>query len=205
MVPIYETDLIDEKEPSPADWRNYELWEKIELRQKRVQRLWILATILVFTVLLSVPTVLSSRDQWRAQALTRQLAQKLVEIKTQAATQRMPHLITFAADGSLHFSVEVVAQCPDPNSAKSPLRYDQVLKGEVDGFRLLNRSEGDALGIPGLIQSFCYNPILGPSLLSAPEEVMGFGVVSVKDLTERQAERVSILLLKGESAEISFN
>lgn len=50
MVPIYDSDVAEERW-SKAEWRNYELWEKLEQRQIRKKRLWIMATILVFLMI----------------------------------------------------------------------------------------------------------------------------------------------------------
>src|SRR5580658_9305807 len=113
MVPIYETDLTAEPGLSPADWRNYELWEKIELRRRRARRLWILGTLVVFMALLSIPTIMGSRGKWRSQVLARELAQTLVSLKKEAAVRRMPQVITFAPDGSLRYRIETVLRCTD--------------------------------------------------------------------------------------------
>ena len=50
MVPIHDTDVAEERW-SQAEWENYELWEKVELKLKRKKQLWILATFLVFLAL----------------------------------------------------------------------------------------------------------------------------------------------------------
>jgi hypothetical protein len=70
-----------------------------------------------------------------------------------------------------------------------------------DEFVVLSSDQGVGLGVPGLLREICYDPTQGSVL----EENNGFGVISVKDLTEKRLDRLTILLVSGPSAEISFD
>ena len=204
MVPVFETDLKDRENPS-VDWKHYELWEKIEQRRRKAKRLWILATLFVSLCLLSVPTVIENRPKWRARALSRALALRIVRMKTDASNRRLPQQIVFSQDGSLSYKVETVQRCGGEllNSIEG---YPETLGGaSSDEFRLLNSEQGIALGIPGLVASFCYDPVEEAPGLKQDESVLGFGFITVKDLSDQRSDRVSIVLLRGKSAEISFN
>ena len=204
MVPVFETDLKD-RENLSVDWQHYELWEKIEQRRRRAKRFWILGTLFVSFCLLSVPTVIENRAKWGARVLSRQLALRIVKMKTEASTHRLAQRIVFSPDGSLSYRIESVERCNVPES--SGAGFPEVLnKGpKADLFRLILPSQGDGMGIPGLVTSFCYDPVEESAALTQEEEALGFGFISVKDLSEQRPDRVSIVLLRGKSAEISFN
>jgi hypothetical protein len=74
----------------------------------------------------------------------------------------------------------------------------------LDHYALLSPEQGKSLGIPGLVESICFDSLSGSEQSSKDESVSGFGIISVKDLAEKRADRVSILIFKGPSAELYF-
>jgi hypothetical protein len=79
----------------------------------------------------------------------------------------------------------------------------------------LKSEQGRALGIPGLINETCYDSLKGSDVVTHPGELAGFGILAnqdnptenpkgvVKNLTPR-LDRLTVLFLKGSSAEISL-
>lgn len=198
MAPIYETDLIGER-TSPEEWRNFELWEVIEQRQKRNRRLWFIATAIVSLVLLSVPTVMENRSRWSALKISRLLAEKINSMKRLAAVNRTPYRISFEASKSSHYKIEKLVRCADSQGllveGPAPLQEEE--------YALLSPEKGKELGVPGLLTSFCYDPVIGSPEIKE-DAVSGFAIGAANDLEQQKYDAVSIVLLKGPLAEISF-
>ena len=201
MVPIHDTDLAEERW-SKAEWSNYELWEKIEVRLRRMRRLWIAATIVVFLMLSSVPIVMDRAPKWRALRFSRKLAQEINWLKREAGTEQRPYRIQFKKDGSLDYAIEKLQKCGDPSGVSVK---NSSLNAGAGGFVLLSAVRGSELGIPGLVDSFCYDPLQGSDATTKGEGLVGFGILPVNDLTAQRTDRLSVLLLRGQSAEISFD
>lgn len=204
MVPLHETDLAEERW-SKVEWENYELWEKVELRLKRQRRLWILFTLLLFLVFSSIPIVMDRWPKWRTRAIARKLAQELNNLKREAGTRHAAHRLRFISEEKLDFIVEKVDSC---DSKSAEFAWSGSLRDEKDSenqYYWLSPEKGQSLGIPGLMKQFCYDPLVGYELGKNEGEFTGFGFIAAKDLTENRQDRISILLLSGQSAEISFD
>jgi hypothetical protein len=200
MVPIHDTDIAEERW-SKSEWEHYELWEKVEHRLRRRKWLWISGTALAFLALSSVPTVLDRWPKWRSMSLARGLAQEVDRIKREAATQHASFRIRFADGGGLAYTVEKVARC---SSGQGEAVRQGTIGGERgEGFALLSPEQGARHDVPGLLTSFCYDHLAGNE---AGDSLRAFGIVAAKDLAaaEPRLDRLSVLLLRGASAEISF-
>lgn len=205
MVPIYESDVA-EKRWSEAEWEHYELWEKVERRLRRKKLLWILATAAVFVGLSSVPVVMARGPRWRALAASRRLAQRIGLIERRAALEHVAYRIRFDGGGSLAYEIETAPAC---DSAQ----FSRVTSGVLasGGMELLNPARARALDIPGAVEEFCYDPLRGSDLYSRGQSPAAFVILPdpppVTDLTApnaRRSEQAALVLLTGESAEISF-
>jgi hypothetical protein len=75
---------------------------------------------------------------------------------------------------------------------------------DVSKYRFLTHQMGESLSIPGLLEQFCYDPLQGSESSNRGENIAGFAIAPVKDLTEHRADRIAVLLLMGPSAELSF-
>jgi hypothetical protein len=197
MVPIYDSDLAEDRW-SKAEWSHYELWEKVEQRVRRHNRLWIVATAFVFLLLSSVPILMDQRPKWKTLSALRHLGQELNWIKRQASIHRDSYRIRFANDGSSNYKIEELKNCFEPSG---PVVRQGTLAD--DELVFLSPAQGQALGVPGLLNEFCYDALTGSAVAARGETVAGFGMLPVKDLHQRM-DRLSLLLVTGPSAEISF-
>ncbi len=203
MVPIHDTDVAEERWLK-AEWQNYELWEKIEFRLKRQKHLWIFSTFIVFIGLSAVPIVFDQMPKWATRSIARSLAQEMNQLKYEAIRSRAAYRLRFVEEGKLTFLVERLTNC----SATSGEQIRTVhLRNEFFGekYTWISHSQGANLEVPGLTNELCYDALLGNGSLNPGQSVIGFGIVSVKDLMDKRLDRLSVLLLTGLGAEISFD
>jgi hypothetical protein len=202
MVPIHDTDVGEERW-SKASWDGYELWEKVEGRKKRSKHLWVIATFILFIILSAVPVALDQWPKWMTEHLTGKLAREISRIKREASIARSVYRITFAPTGQLSYTIEKVKKCSD---LQGEVFRSDTLAGEnvSNNYTLISASKAESLEIPGLVSQFCFDPLSGSGILESGKNMAGFGIISVNDLTEKRLDRMSLLLLSGPSAEISF-
>jgi hypothetical protein len=199
MVPIYESDVAEQRW-SQAEWEHYELWERVENRLRRKKQLWILATALVFLALSSIPIVMDRAPKWQALSVSRRLAQKIGAMKRMSALEHVAFRVRLrGADGIISYEIQKGAHCSDPV-------FTPVESGELVGedLALLDHAQARAFGVPGAIEEFCYDPYRGSDVASRGEAETAFAILPVKDLTSLRTDRIALLLLSGDSAEISF-
>ncbi len=203
MVPIHDTDVAEERW-SQSEWQNYELWEKVESRFKRKRQLWILATIVVFIVLSSIPLVSERWPKWMTRRISRNLAQEMNRIKREASIDRAAYRLRFTTDGKLDFIVERLPEC---SASKGTLvRMGSLVKESLrDDYLWVSSGRGVELGVPGLVSEFCYDYLTGSASALRGNTVNGFGIIPANDLTEKRLDRLTVLLLTGPSAESSFD
>jgi hypothetical protein len=214
MAPVHETDIASERW-SKAEWSHYELWEKLELKLRRRKLIWISATVAVFLALSSVPIILDRAPKWTAMSISRRLAQVINGMKSEASLKHQAHRIRFAADGSLGYEIERVSSCSATQAeagakGMAMAKGSEVVRlgsldpgGNREPFVLLSPEQAPAFQIPGIVSSFCYDPYAGA--VTDGSALVGFGILSAKDLTERRPDRLSVLLIQGASAELSFD
>jgi hypothetical protein len=210
MVPIHDTDIAHERW-TQAEWQHYELWEKVEVKLRRRKALWIAGTVLVFLGLSSVPILVDRWPKWTALSANRKLAQQMsllkAEVGAPSGSDHQVFRIRFNPDHRLSYIVEKVESCSDLIGAASTsvVRTGDLLRStHLEDYALLDPAQGKELGVPGLVDSFCYDSLLGSVATPKDESVSGFGIISVKDLAERRTDRVSLLIFKGPLAELSF-
>lgn len=201
MVPIYDSDVAEERW-SRSEWGHYELWEKVEQRARRHNRLWIACTVVVFLALSSVPILMDRSSKWATLSSVRRLGQEINHMKREAAIEHAAYRIRFAGNGSLEYRIERVESCSDPESSGTLLGKHVLIPGS--GYVLLSPDHGESLGIPGLLEEFCYDPLRGSMANREGDTVSGFGVIPAADLGSGRLDRMSLLVLGGPSAEVSF-
>ncbi len=205
MCPIHETDRAQERW-SRDEWKYLELWEKLEQRLKKFKRYWIYATVVLFLILSSIPVVIERLPHWKALKLSRSLAEEVAQLKLLASTTRKAHRLRFLDQSLLVFQIESAASCESTEAEFVPIRAGALTsENEKNKVVLLNSEQAQQNQIPGVLTSICYDPVAGAQGLSQNEDLAGFALIPVKDLTEMRMDRIAILLLKGPSAEISFN
>ncbi len=204
MVPIHDSDLAEERW-TKASWSNFELWEKVEIREKRKRQIWIFATFFLFFILSAIPVAVDQWPKWTTQHLVGKLAREINQMKRDASIARTAYRLRFVEDGKLKYEIEKLKSCSDT-------RGDLVRSVSLDSEYLTDKSytlilphRASSLEIPGLISQVCFDPLSGSSVIGHPDKNMaGFGIISVNDLTEKRLDRMSILLISGLSAEINF-
>ncbi|MEO7162095.1 MAG: hypothetical protein ABI041_04175 [Bdellovibrionia bacterium] len=203
MVPIHDTDVGEERW-SKSEWENYELWEKVELRLKRQKRLWVFATAATVIFFSAIPTVVDRWPKWKTRSAARYLAQEINRMKRVASIERASYRLQFAEGAKFEYFIEKVKDCKVMSGALvRSLPVNSIAMEE--GYTLIPPKTGQELGIPGLIHSFCYDYLAGSVISEYPNSVAGFGIISVKDLAEKRLDRISLLLLSGPSADVSFD
>jgi hypothetical protein len=206
MVPIHDSDIAAERW-NQTEWQHYELWEKIEIRLKRRRNLWIAGTVLVFLALSSIPILVDRWPKWTSLKAARKLGEEINGLKRLAGIENQAFRIVFSQDRKLSYSILKVPSCTAEETANAAMvvQSGSLLNGSrLDQYVLLSRDEGNELGIPGLLQSLCYDPLAGSTATNRDEAISGFGIIPVKDLTEKRQDRISLLIFKGPSAEVSF-
>jgi hypothetical protein len=206
MVPIHDTDIAQERW-AQTEWQHYELWEKVEVQLRRRKAIWIAATVLLFLCLSSVPILMDRWPKWTALGANRKLGQQIGLMKAVAGlpseADHQAFRMRFSPDHRLSYTIEKLSSCSDPSG--TVVRTGELLRASrMDQFVLLSPQQGKELGIPGLVESFCYDSLKGSEQTAGEESISGFGVISVKDLAEKRTDRVSLLIFKGPSAELSF-
>jgi hypothetical protein len=202
MCPIHDTDSPEERW-SKAEWEHYELWEKREARVQTRRRRIVLACTVVFLLLSSVPIVADRRPQWRALRATRELGEHFSRLKREALTREVALRVSVDAREPLLMKVERASSCRSAQFEEDQvfrLLESDVRRGELGW---LDPARGQEVGIPGLLSSFCFDPLSGSSVTPGDDSVAAFAILPVKELTT-EPEHHAVLLLKGPSAEISF-
>lgn len=206
MVPIHDTDLAQERW-SKAEWQNYELWEKVEVRVRRNRRLWILGAVVLFSLISAVPIVVDRWPKWVTRSTARTLAQEISQMKREAGVNGSAFRLRFPDNKSLEFVIEKLSDCS--HSTGSVVRSGLLLSHSQSGaYSRISAAEGVALGIPGLVDSFCYDPLKGSFSSLQGDATIGFAFLPAKDLAQadhQRLDRVSVLLLVGSLAEESFD
>lgn len=203
MVPIHDSDIAEERW-SQAEWENYELWEKVELRVKRQKRLWIIATAGVVLILSALPTVFQRWEKWTTRSLARELAEKINRMKTFASLEHTPFRlkIILGKDG-LEYSIEKLKDCAETRGQVIEASHLHSL-GSQSAYTWLTPEKGSSLGVPELATEFCYDPFQGGDYPKNPSQIVGFGILPVKDLSNDRLDNLSIVLLTGPSGEVTF-
>lgn len=203
MAPIYDSDVAEER-THQEEWKNYELWEKIEIKLRRERRTWISCTVFVFLILSSVPVVIDRLPYWESRKAAVEIAKKLTELKREALVSRRAVRVKFLSEPGLPIEFSQTENCTSIENAqntrwKPDLRSREELKF-TQTLDPSNRSQSL------LVEELCFDPVKGLASTKQGSKKQAVAIGSVKDLTEtHRLDRISVVVLEGESAEISFN
>ena len=136
MVPFHDTDVEGERW-SQAEWVNYELWEKVEIRKKRRKRLLLLAAAFIWFCLSAVPILTERWPRWIARSLIRHCAQQVNQVKLEAVIRKAPVRIRFQG---LAYTMEVVHSCQDAQGVE--IRSGTLSHHRESQFRVLQAEDG---------------------------------------------------------------
>ncbi len=215
MVPIHDTDVA-EKRWTDDEWRQFELWEKIELRLRRRKHVWIAITAALFLLLSSVPIALEMWPKWVGLHVSRQIAQEVNRLRGRAILEAGAQRIAFSTDAGLNYQIERAENCSSPAELWKPVKSGGFLRSKLgrsiaERFRVLDVDSGRALGVPSLVHQICFDAIHGFSGVTPPgqaqaqaSKALGVAVARQIDIDEKRLDRVSVVLLTGNSAEVDF-
>ncbi len=185
-------------QPIEEEWRNYELHEKVRIRDQK-KRFWtITLAVSLFLGLCAVPVVRERLPKWRGLDAARVISLSLEAMKTRSIREKKPLRMRFTAEGA--YRIEVLNDCKDA----APLRVDADVSWPDRGGALAVLARGDLekFAIGQGVETVCFDPVFG---LSGSESRQVLVVVPVKDLSEGRLDRASYVVLEGESAKISIN
>lgn len=200
MVPLFDTDLADERYKLKS-WENFELFEKSEVRRRRARNFKLGFALMAFLIVSSIPVIIERFPKWQTYRASRHLAMLFSGIKSEVAHSGKSLKVQFTDRTLLKFSVFQVEDCKQENGTL--LREGSLLDSKkIAGLVLLDDLDAHDLEIPRLKTEFCFDPIDGTGAVD--DEVFGYAFIDVKDLADRRIDRVSTLLVVGQSAEISL-
>ncbi len=205
MAPIHDTDLASERW-AKAQWRNFELWEKLEVKIKQRRWIWIIATGVLFLLISSVPVIQDQSIKWQARAALKRLALEINSLKRMAATEHQAYLLRFVNFDTLEFVVERRETC---ETTQSTFVRNGFLNGDAKtGLTLLTDEKAEKYDLRGLLTEICYDPVLGSNAVKRDPEsgvlddrLFGFAILPTVDLDTQRADRLKILLIKGTTVE----
>lgn len=180
------------------EWRDFELWEKIDQRNRRRRRMWILSAVLVFVLINAVPVVRDSWNRWKAGRIARAVASEIQGLRRRAVLGRTPMKLRFTGN-ALEFITEKVPYCGDRVEGTEIARAS-IPKGE--GYSLVAPSSGAGMNVPGLVNEYCYDPLLGTVLSS--DGLSAFAVAADSDLEAEKLDRFAFVLFSDEEISIGF-
>jgi hypothetical protein len=184
--------------PIDEEWRNFELYEKVRVREHRKRFVLISLTILLFFSLCSVPVFEERLPKWRSLRAAQILSVEIEKLKTLSIHEKMPIRLRFLENG--RYQMEVISQC----SSEAVIRVARDGQWpDADGtLRILNAEEAKKLSLKLANDQICFDPVFGLDGVKTRKVLV---IVPVKDLSEDRLDRASYVILEGESAKISIN
>jgi hypothetical protein len=205
MVPIHESDVAENRWKDD-EWRQFELWEKLEQKARRKRSWTIIAAAVVFVSILSVPIFQDRIPKWRALGATRGLAVRANQMKVDAASLKLPLRLRLEnSDSGPRFVIEKVASCASDSAAPGEIWGQGVVFRDAhlgSRYAVLSAAQAGELGLERVKEAVCYDPA-GLDLSS--DGVKAVGILPVKDLAEGRLDRASFLNFSGLFAEIGFD
>jgi hypothetical protein len=202
MAPIHDTDLAEERW-SKAEWEHFELWERVEQRMRRRRIKLNIAVALLFLVIVAIPPAMDRWPYWEAQRLNGRLTEVLGGLKRRAAIEHLAFRIRFDLEGSLSYSLERAPNCSEPGEVVDRGKLTESAR-LLTKYQLVSPTVGEAEGIPGLVDRFCYDPMKGVDFpRDGSSKPVGIAIAPVKDLAKGRRDRVSVLLISGTFGEMS--
>jgi hypothetical protein len=211
MVPFHDSDVAENRWKE-GEWRQFELWERIEFRFRR-KRFWsALGAVILFLAILSIPIIQDRAPKWIAKTAMRKLAVRANQMKVDAAALGIPlQLRLQSSEQGLEYVIEKVDRCDliadSPGKAQEWSRV-AVFSNDRHGrkYVALTPENATQLGLERVTTALCYDPSAEPGATTeASPPVYALGILTAKDLAEGRLERAAFLNFSGLSAEIDFD
>jgi hypothetical protein len=182
-----------------VQWRDFELYERVRVRENRKRFFVLGATVLVFFSLCAVPVFKERLPKWGSLRGARHIAVALERLKTLAIHEKRPIKMKLLASGRFQFVV--TDRCADGVVLREMAPEPWTENSEE--WAVLSREQAGRLALALASDEVCFDPVFGLELPKGPKVVVV--VVPVKDLTAGRLDRASYVILEGESAKISIN
>lgn len=184
--------------PIEEEWRNFELYEKVRVRENRKRIVFLLISVLLFLGLCSVPVFEERLPKWRSLRAASELSVALEKLKTLAIREKKPIRIHFLDQG--RYEYQILQSC----ESEVPIRTEEAQAWKYFGgeLQVLTAAEAKILSLKLATDSICFDPVFGLDGVKTKKVVV---VAPVKDLAEHRLDRASYIILEGESAKISIN
>jgi len=202
LVPIHESDLAENRWKDD-EWRQFELWERIELRLRKKRGWIILGACFIFISILAAPVISDRLPKWRALHAMRALAVHANQMKVDAASLGVPLRLRIenSAEGPLYL-IERVDRCDSPSQIKvwgGGTIFSEPSRGSQ--FSIFDPKDAGSEGLERVTTAVCYDPLS----VEEAKPVQALGILTVKDLAERRLDRIAFLNFSGLFAEIDFD
>jgi hypothetical protein len=204
MAPIYESDVAEARW-SAEEWRSFELWEKIEARERRRRRYWMIAAGVAFLALAAVPVVRDSAPHWATQRAARLVAQGVLKVHVLVSTTARPHRLTLqtGVDGEVAYVLERVTGCgPGARVEEEILRRPLFRAGQ--GYSVVGPSAAASAGLEYLADSYCYDATQPDDERARGPVKTALGVVPTDDLSTSRWDRLSAAVVDRRTLEVQF-
>lgn len=178
------------------EWRTFELYEKIRVRERRKKLTISVIALILFFSLCAVPVVEERSPKWKSLRAAQRLSIEIEKLKTLAIHEKKPAKITFLEQGGM--KVEVLDDCKKPSGT---LVEQKQWKDEQGALKVLTTHEAKDLDVKLVVDEICFDPVYGLEEMKRRVLV----IVPVKDLTEHRLDRASYVIMDGDSAKISIN
>jgi hypothetical protein len=187
------TERLDE------EWRTFELYEKVRLREHRKRLLFFVTTLLVFLSLCAVPVVDERLPKWKSLSAARHLSIEIEKLKTLAIKTKKPAKLSFLENGE--YKVETLEHCEDAiGNIVSLTRWTST--SPEHALHALTPDEAKAFEVKLAVDQVCFDPVFGVEQIKSKKVIIND---PVKDLAEKRLDRASYIILQGDSAEITIN
>ena len=203
MAPLHDTDLAENRW-TQAEWNDFELWEKLEARQKKIRKQWIVLTAVLFCLLSSVPIVMDQWARWSAINSARQLGQLIDQVKVTSISEKSAYQVRVEQVAPPTVLVEKITQCGPGGSVMSSER--QVLQTRWPWYstRLLTPQDHRALNLTYSSEVFCFDRLTGHSQATSAFVFVAEKDLSATGLTDDLKDRLGVLILEGAEAQVQF-
>ncbi len=182
-----------------VQWRDFELYEQVRIRQNRKRFLILGSALILFLSLCAVPVVKERLPKWRSLRAAREISTELERVKTLSIQEKRPVRLKFIGGGQ--YRVEVLERCGGGPVVRELEPGTWTLRPEE--LVILSRADAAKYSLGLATDEVCFDPVFGLDMSQAVRSVVV--VVPVNDLTVGRLDRASYVILDGESAKISIN
>ena len=194
-MPIHESDQAENRW-NQAEWNTYELWEKLEIKQRRKRR-WILGSAcVVFLMISAVPVVREWTPRWQTLRAARLMAQELGMIKLEAV--QLQSSIRIRRTGDQSWAVESAPDCSSPSF--TPIRTAELRVPEV---RWLSTEEASRSSL-NTQDSYCFSPFARESEATTEAPRAHFAFASNQDAPLVRTDRIAVVSISSWDAVARF-